>query len=112
MDAALRSARSRWESALRFAPLGVATAALAWITAKTTLSRVGGPGAPLDDSYIHFQYARSIAELHPFRYTAAAAPTPGATSLLWPLVLAPFHAIGFREERLVYIAWALGFSAL
>jgi hypothetical protein len=70
------------------------------------------PAAPLDDTYIHFQYARSIAELHPFRYTAGAAPTPGATSLLWPLVLAPFYALGLRGPSLMWAAWALSFAAL
>ena len=91
---------------------GISVALLAWFATSSVRSVAGGPAVPLDDSYIHFQYARSIAELHPFRYTEGAAPTPGATSLLWPLVLAPFYAVGFRAERLVWIVWALGFVAL
>lgn len=92
--------------------IGMATALLAWFATSAIRVNAGGPAVPLDDSYIHFQYARSIAELHPFRYTAGAAPTPGATSLLWPLVLAPFHALGFRGERIIWVAWALGFLSL
>jgi hypothetical protein len=97
---------------LAYAPLAAATAALAFITTREVLSRGGGPACPLDDAYIHFQYARSIAELHPFRYTPGAAPTPGATSLLWPLTLAPFYAAGLHGARLVWVAWALGWTAL
>ncbi|HEX4335206.1 MAG TPA: hypothetical protein VH062_04790 [Polyangiaceae bacterium] len=98
--------------ALPYAPAGAVAAALGYLTVRTVLERVGGPGAPLDDTYIHFQYARSIAELHPFRYTPGAAPTPGATSLLWPLLLAPFYAVGFRGEALLWPAWLMGFGAL
>lgn len=98
--------------ALAYAPAGVLSFVLAAITVHEVLTRAGAPSAPLDDTYIHFQYARSIAELHPFRYTEGAAPTPGATSLLWPLLLAPFYALGLHGERLLWVAWALGFAAL
>ncbi len=46
---------------------------------------------PLDDSFIYLQYARAIAQGHPFVYTAGNAPTTGATSLFWPLLLLPPH---------------------
>ncbi len=99
--------------ALRFAPLGLATLVLAGLTTRAVLHTTGGvPAVPLDDAYIHFQYARSIAELHPFRYTAGAAPTPGATSLLWPLLLSPFYALGARRESLVWVAWLIGWVSL
>lgn len=97
---------------LSYAPLALATTLLAIITTRAVLAKAGGPAVPLDDSYIHFQYARSIAEFHPFRYTAGAAPTPGATSLLWPLTLAPFYGFGLRGARLVYAAWILGWVSL
>src|SRR5215471_17907168 len=100
---------SRARRALAYAPAGVLSFVLAAITVHEVLTRAGAPSAPLDDTYIHFQYARSIAELHPFRYTEGAAPTPGATSLLWPLLLAPFYALGLHGERLLFIAWTLGF---
>jgi hypothetical protein len=97
---------------LSYVPLAMATAVLGVVTTRALLARAGGPAVPLDDSYIHFQYARSIVEFHPFRYTAGAAPTPGATSLLWPLALAPFYGFGLRGARLVYAAWTLGWVSL
>ncbi len=98
--------------ALVYAPLAVATLWLAATTVRRVLALSGGAAVPLDDAYIHFQYARSIAELHAFAYTRGAVPTPGATSLLWPLTLAPFYALGFRGARIIWVAWALGFTSL
>jgi hypothetical protein len=60
---------------------------------------------PLDDSFIYLQYARALAEGHPFVYTPGNAPTTGATSLAWPLLLAPPHLL--RLEAPLCIAWAL-----
>jgi hypothetical protein len=106
------AATGRVRRALPYAPAGVLSAVLAVVTIRAVLARAGGPAAPLDDSYIHFQYARSIAELHPFRYTPGAAPTPGATSLLWPALLAPFYLVGLHGERILWAAWLLGFASL
>jgi hypothetical protein len=61
---------------------------------------------PLDDSFIYLQYARAIAEGHPFVYTPGNAPTTGATSLAWPLLLAPPHLM--HLDPALCIAWALG----
>jgi len=72
----------------------------------------GAPAVPLDDSYIHFQFARSFAEGHPFVYSPGALPVAGATSLLWPLLLALPHALGAHGLTLIPFAWALGFGAL
>ncbi len=100
------------ESAARLV-LIAATLALAVVTTRSILAKTGGePGAPLDDTFIHFQYARSFAELHPLAYTPGEGPTPGATSLLWPMVLAPFWALGARGVALLWVAWALGWTAL
>ena len=56
--------------------LGIA-AALGAAATSAILNRTGGePAVPLDDAFIHFQYARSFLEGAPFRYT------PGALSLL------------------------------
>ena len=75
---------------LAWAPIAIATALVARAAIARVLAKVGHPGATLDDAYIHFQYARAIAEGHPLRYQAGAPPTSGATSFLWPLLLAPF----------------------
>lgn len=88
------------------------TLLLAWKAIAGILALVGHPGATLDDAFIHFQYARAIAEGHPLRYQAGEPISTGATSVLWPLVLAPFHAVGFRDVALLWPAWALSFAAL
>jgi len=76
------------------------------------LAKAGHPAASLDDSYIHFQYARALAEGHPLRFQAGAAITSGATSFLWPALLAPFWALGARGDAILWPAWALSFAAL
>ncbi len=110
--AATERARRALGRAMPLLPAAIVAGALSVVTVRAVLARAGAPAAPLDDTYIHFQYARSVAELHPFRYTPGAAPTAGATSLLWPLMLAPFYAVGFRGESLLWPAWALGFTSL
>ncbi len=107
-DVLLRTnvARSGW------VPLAVSVAALAWVAVARIDARVGHPGAALDDAYIHFQYARAAAEGHPFRFEAGEPPTSGATSLLWPSLLAPFWLVGFRDDSVLWPAWAMAFAAL
>lgn len=51
---------------------------------------------PLDDVYIHFQYARQIAEGQPYVYNPGETATSGATSLIYPWLLAAGYAIGFQ----------------
>lgn len=70
----------------------------------------GQPIMPLDDAYIHFQYAKSIASGQPYAYNPGLPPTSGATSFLYPYLLAVGHLIGFRELSLGY--WAAGIGAL
>jgi len=90
-----------------------ATALVAGVATTAILHKTHGvPAVPLDDAFIHFEYARAFARLHPFEYTPGAAPTPGATSLLWPLLLAPFYALGFKGVWLIPIAWLFGFVSL
>ncbi len=63
--------------------------------------------APLDDAYIHLQYARSITEGHPFAYHPGEAPSSGASSVLWVVLLAPFH-LWMDGVDVLWGAWALG----
>lgn len=94
-------------------PLVGVTAILAVVTTRAILTRTGGEVAvPLDDAFIHFQFARRFAELRPFEYSLGSPPTPGATSLAWPLALAPFYLVGFRGLGLVWVAWTLGWVSL
>lgn len=103
---------ARMKRAARWAPLALGTGLLAWRAVGGVLAKLGHPGAALDDAYIHYQYARAFAEGHPFRYQAGEAVSTGATSFLWPVVLAPFYALGFRGEAILWPAWVLSFAAL
>ncbi len=98
---------------LGLALLATGAVALAVSATRVTLAKTGGePAVPLDDTFIHFQYAKRFAQLAPFSYSPGAAPAPGATSLLWPLFLAPFWKLGFRDVSLVWPAWFFGWLAL
>jgi hypothetical protein len=70
----------------------------------------GGLSLPLDDSFIYLQYARAIAQGHPFVYTPGNAPTTGATSLGYPLLLLPPHLLGLSPS--IAIAWALAIGVV
>src|ERR1700722_5623927 len=98
--------------ALRWGPLALAVGFLAQRSIATVLLRVGHPGAALDDEYIHFQYARAIAEGHALRFQAGEPFTSGATGMLWAAPLAPFWALGMRDEAILWPAWVLSFVAL
>jgi hypothetical protein len=82
----------------------VATVFLALMLATTS----GHFVAEVPDLYVVCQYARAMAEGHPFRYNAGEAPTTGSTSLLHTAVLAAADAAGARGEGLVAFAVLLG----
>jgi hypothetical protein len=99
--------------ALSLVVFAFATLALVCWTASVVLAAGGGTlGAPLDDSYIHFQFARSFARFRPFEYVPGLPPVPGATSLLWPALLVPAIWVGASGAALVALTWVLGFGAL
>src|SRR5215468_11234657 len=84
--------------------LAVAGVFLAFMLAAT-----GGHFVPqVVDLYLVCQYARALAEGHPFQYNAGDAPSTGATSLLHTAVLALAHAVGLRGEALIAFAILLG----
>ncbi|HEU0094663.1 MAG TPA: hypothetical protein VFS78_21290, partial [Vicinamibacteria bacterium] len=56
------------------------------------------------DLYLVCQYARAIAQGHPFRYNPGEPPSTGATSLLFTVALALPEALGIRGEGLVAFA--------
>jgi hypothetical protein len=90
----------------------IATIGLATWALSAVVRRSAGIALPLDDAYIHFCYARSFANLTPFVYSTGASPSAGTTSLLWPLLLAPFQAALGTGAGLPWIAVALGFASL
>jgi len=72
------------------------------------LAAEGRLSAPLDDGYIHLQYARSIADGHAFAYHPGDEASSGASSLLWVWLLVPFDALGLGEDPMMWVALALG----
>jgi len=68
------------------------------------LQTKGAWSAPLDDVFIHFDYARSFARGYPFQWTEGNGYSSGNTSLSYPVVLALGYAIGFRG--LFLMVWA------
>jgi hypothetical protein len=68
-------------------------------------TRAFGPwSAPLDDVFIHFDFARSAAQGHPFEWVPGNGYSSGSTSLLYPFVLAAGYAVGFQGLDLML--WA------
>ncbi len=65
---------------------------------------------PLDDTYIHFDFARAWAGGHPFSWIAGQGYSSGETAPLYAMVLAAGHLAGFGGARLgpfsAFIAWA------
>lgn len=88
-------------------PLLAAVIIALWCTGAI-LERAQSPALALDDSFIHLQFARRLAEGHWFSYTAGAGYSSGATSLLWPLAIAPIMVIGIDELDIIYVVWMLG----
>ena len=79
-----------------------AVAAAVW---GTTLERmVTAPGFPLDDAWIHLQFARNLAEGHGFSFNAGV-PSSGSTAPLWTMLLAVPLAVGISP---LYAAKLLG----
>jgi hypothetical protein len=106
------SFRTRARRLLPFVPLVVVTSLLARSSIQAVLAKLGHPGAALDDAYIHFQYARAFAEGHPLRFQAGEPISTGATSFLWPAILAVPYALGLRGESILWATWVLSFVAL
>jgi hypothetical protein len=91
-----------------YAPALAWSALLGTISVRAIVSGAGEPAVPLDDAFIHLQYARRLAEGSFFGYVEGGGYTTGATSLLWPILLAPFYKLGFRGLSLIYVTWILG----
>ncbi|MSP25072.1 MAG: hypothetical protein EXR75_07890 [Myxococcales bacterium] len=69
------------------------------------LTQTGGIwSAPLDDVFIHFDYARAFARGFPFQWSEGNGYSSGNTSLSYPAVLSVGYWIGFRHLWLM--AWA------
>jgi hypothetical protein len=91
-----------------YLPAIAASSLLGFICVRSILSSAGQPALPLDDSFIHLQYAKRLAQGGFFSYVPGEGYTTGATSFLWPLLIAPFWLVGLRGLALVYAVWLLG----
>ena len=75
------------------------------------LKQTGGEwSAPLDDVFIHFDYARATALGHPFEWTVGNGYSSGNTSLSYPFVLAAGYLAGFQGRELM--VWAAIIAAV
>ena len=70
----------------------------------STIGRYYGPGGqvapPQHDSLMYQQYARSMAQGHPFRYNPGDPPSTGSTSYLYPPLLALLYLAGAHGDAL------------
>ncbi len=64
----------------------------------------GAWSAPLDDVFIHFDYARATARGYPFQWSEGNGFSSGNTSLSYPFALALGYWVGFRD--LAIMRWA------
>ncbi|MBE0690753.1 MAG: hypothetical protein IH587_11595, partial [Anaerolineae bacterium] len=79
-----------------------------YLMTGTVAGGADAPVMPLDDVYIHFQYARQMASGQPYVYNPGLPPTSGATSLIYPFVLASGYLLGFHDLRLGIWAMIVG----
>ena len=80
---------------------------LVWAFAATVLSVTRPMGLPLDDSYIYLTYAKQFGRAQPFTYFPGGGYSAGSTSVLWPMLLAPFWTLGARGHALVWVSYGL-----
>src|SRR5262245_45435303 len=78
--------------------LAAAAGAMSWAPAMHAAR--GFFPAPLDDVYIHFDFARSFAEGHPFEWIPGQGYSSGETSPLYAVLLAIGWWLGFQGKRL------------
>ncbi len=74
------------------------------------LVALGPWSAPLDDAFIHFDFARAAARGHPFEWSEGNGYSSGGTSLSYPFVLALGYALGFVDLHLM--VWAAIIAAV
>ena len=80
---------------------------IAWLFCATTLSHTRPMGLPLDDSYIYLTYAKQFGRAQPFSYYPGGGYSAGSTSLIWPMLLAPFWTLGARGHALVWVSFGM-----
>lgn len=79
----------------------------AYLFVSLRASPRGHIAVPQLDSLIYQQYARALAEGHPYRFNPEDPPSTGSTSHLYPVLLALFYAVGFKGPALWDAAFVL-----
>ncbi|MBN4059163.1 hypothetical protein JYT22_00760 [Endomicrobium sp. AH-315-J14] len=79
----------------------------AWMGAEV-IEQASGLALPLDDAFIHLQYARQLSEGQPFVYVTGEAPSGGMTSPLWVAMLAVLFFIGLDGAAIILGVWIFG----
>ncbi len=87
--------------------LAIVAVGIAWAFALTVLRVTRPMGLPLDDSYIYLTYAKQFGRGEPFTYFSGGGYSAGSTSVLWPMLLAPFWTLGARGHALVWVSYVL-----
>jgi hypothetical protein len=108
LDAGRSIGRAAGEGPRPFFLALLASSIVGAVCMSAVLTRVGHPALPLDDSFIHAQYARRLAEGSFYGYAPGEGFSTGATSPIWPLLLAPFYKLGFRGLSIVWVMWGFG----
>jgi hypothetical protein len=80
---------------------------IVWAFAATVLAVTRPMGLPLDDSYIYLTYAKQFGRAQPFTYFPGGGYSAGSTSVLWPMLLAPFWTLGARGHALVWVSYLM-----
>jgi hypothetical protein len=93
--------------------VGALSAALGVVFAVVVLAYNGGHLiAPIDDAYIHLQYASQLGAGHPFQYNTGDPISTGESSLLYAFVLAAGYLLGFHGTWLLVFAVAVGIACM
>jgi hypothetical protein len=97
------NSRARSAAFAAFAVLATGVAAAAFYGPGLRACRGDFP-VPLDDVFIHFDFARSLCRGHPFEWIAGQGYSSGETSPVYALLLAVGWAVGFRGASLAVFA--------
>ena len=93
MSGNARLERGDWPWLVSLLLIGCLALAAFALSAYSVTDRQGG--VPLDDAWIHFQFARNLARGDGLSFNPGQ-PTSGSTAPLWTLLLAGVYAIGGR----------------
>lgn len=85
----------------------------AWLFSRDALALAAGEwSAPLDDVFIHADYARSLALGFPLTWVPGDGVSSGGTSVLWPVLLAIPWKLGAHGLALLPAARAIAVACL